>query len=305
MLQLKCWTSAFGSVRRMTTAIDKSLLSKLRKKTGFSFINCKNALLQFENDLVKAEEWLKEQAQKEGWAKATKLQSRPMSQGLVGLRTDPDNTSATLIEVNCETDFVARNKKFVNLVTTLTTVCNNHFTSFNNKKILLEKQDVNSIVTSDGRTIGDLVAYEVGNIGENMALRRAVHMMTSPNTTISTYVHVSGDEIEVSENCQLGKYGTIVEFERIENKDQTLYLVADPFHVKQQICQHIVGMNPKTVGTQDDEPVSNKDEETMLLYQEFLTDPTILVKDVLQENCLIVKDFIRFECGETLPGEEL
>ncbi|XP_021342428.1 uncharacterized protein LOC110442892 isoform X2 [Mizuhopecten yessoensis] len=103
-------------------------------------MNCRKALEKFDNDIDKAEQWLLKEAQKEGWAKATKLQGRPMSQGLVGVVSD--NQRATVVEINCETDFVSKNEKFQDLVSKVASGCHRYFmaapTSTQvNKKIFL------------------------------------------------------------------------------------------------------------------------------------------------------------------------
>ncbi|KAF6122351.1 Ts translation elongation factor, mitochondrial [Phyllostomus discolor] len=87
---------------------------KLRRKTGYSFVNCKKALDTCGGDLKQAESWLHEQAQKEGWSKAAKLHGRKTKEGLIGLLQEENTT--VLVEVNCETDFVSRNLKFQQLV---------------------------------------------------------------------------------------------------------------------------------------------------------------------------------------------
>lgn len=87
---------------------------KLRRTTGYSFVNCKKALETCGGDLKQAEAWLHKQAQKEGWSKAAKLHGRKTKEGLIGLLQE-ENT-AVLVEVNCETDFVSRNVKFQQLV---------------------------------------------------------------------------------------------------------------------------------------------------------------------------------------------
>uniref|UniRef100_A0A670YDJ4 Elongation factor Ts, mitochondrial n=1 Tax=Pseudonaja textilis TaxID=8673 RepID=A0A670YDJ4_PSETE len=92
----------------------KEALMKLRKKTGYSFVNCKKALEKYDDNIEEAEMWLHEQAQKEGWSKALKLQGRKAKEGLIGLLHE--GSSAVMVEVNCETDFVAQNVKFQQLV---------------------------------------------------------------------------------------------------------------------------------------------------------------------------------------------
>ncbi|XP_069843753.1 elongation factor Ts, mitochondrial isoform X4 [Dipodomys merriami] len=92
----------------------KELLMKLRRRTGYSFVNCKKALETCDGDLKQAEMWLHKQAQKEGWSKAAKLHGRKTKEGLIGLLQE--GNAAVLVEVNCETDFVSRNLKFQQLV---------------------------------------------------------------------------------------------------------------------------------------------------------------------------------------------
>lgn len=104
-------------------AAEKSELAVLRKKTGYTFANCKKALELHQNDIIQAELWLKQQAQSLGWTKATKLQGRQTSQGLIGVAvTEKDGI---LVEVNCETDFVAKNQEFQKIVEETANTCLN------------------------------------------------------------------------------------------------------------------------------------------------------------------------------------
>ncbi|XP_046542937.1 elongation factor Ts, mitochondrial-like [Haliotis rubra] len=319
-----CMVRAVGITltRELATGqtVDKALLSKLRKKTGFPLINCKKALDQFDNDLQQAEKWLLEQAQKEGWAKATKLQNRPMSQGLVGVVGD--QRTATMVEVNCETDFVARNEKFVKLVSSLTMACQDHFLSQTDRKVSLEGAAVQGLQAGGGKTLADMVALEVGSVGENMSLRRAVHLRAAENNFLSSYVHVSGAEINTNSECRLGKFGSLLELQALpvvseESPDSASSSDSDSDSsssdeeeaslTREEACRqlalHVVGMNPRRIGKEDDEPSKSKDEEDKLIFQEFLMDPSLSVKDMLKKNHLAIKEFVRFECGEDL-GED-
>lgn len=104
-----------------------SSLAKLRKVTGHPFGFCREALAACDGDYNRAFAWLQEEATKRGMAKAEKLKSRPMSQGLLGLLTSPRCVAA--VEVNCETDFVARNKDFQCLVASTTESLLKHLSS--------------------------------------------------------------------------------------------------------------------------------------------------------------------------------
>ena len=96
------------STFQVLRAIDKQLLTGLRKKTGFSFTKCNDAMKLHNNDLEKAEEWLYKQAEKEGWAKAKKLEGRSTSQGLVGVLSAQNHVA--LVEVRlCTVNHQSRN----------------------------------------------------------------------------------------------------------------------------------------------------------------------------------------------------
>lgn len=310
MQRLRCWSQGLQSLRLLSTqadvqvAVDKALLSKLRKKTGYPMINCKKALEQFNNDIKQAETWMREQAQKEGWAKAGKLQDRPMSQGLVGMVQD--ETAVTIVEVNCETDFVARNEKFQGLVTQLAEACHRNVGNTQDAKVVLNKDEVGLLPDGD-KTLADHVALHVGNLGENIALRRAVSIRTDPNTVMSTFVHAAGPPISRG-RCQLGKFAAVVKLE-----------VPDYENIAKLLCQHIVGMNPAQVGDWNPPPVDKKEQkkkkkteeeintepvvEKRLLDQEFLIEPGVKVRDFLKDCGPKVIDFARLECGEQL-GED-
>lgn len=130
----------FSSFRRLISttsnlrATEKSLLAALRKQTGYSFSNCKKALELNGNNLEKAQEWLQQQAQALGWSKATKLEGRQTSQGLIGLMVQ--NNCAALVELNCETDFVARNENFKEMLNLATKSCFNY----------VSKQQLNEVI---------------------------------------------------------------------------------------------------------------------------------------------------------------
>ncbi|XP_061183930.1 elongation factor Ts-like [Saccostrea echinata] len=194
----------------------KSNLSQLRKRTGVPLKNCREALEKFNNNLEEAEKWLIEEAQKQGWARADKLQSRSMSQGLVGLIQS--RTGATMIEVNCETDFVARNEKFKDLVYRLTVACHSNLQKDTYKKSL-QQEEVNSL-PSENRKLSDIVALEVGAIGENMKLRRAVFLPSSEGQYVNSYVHNSDKKV-VIKDCHLGRYGVILSVEKTAGTETT------------------------------------------------------------------------------------
>jgi len=103
----------------------------------------------------------------------------------------------------------------------------------------------------------------------------------------------------------MGKYGSLVLYEADLSKipsmtDGTISLD----ELGRRLCQHVVGMNPHSIGSADDDvPPGDPAEETRLLFQEYMLDTTLTVQEVLQQCGASVLDFVRFECGETLSDE--
>ncbi|RZB39868.1 elongation factor Ts, mitochondrial, partial [Asbolus verrucosus] len=281
----------FFHLQRPCLAAEKSLLATLRKKTGYTFANCKKALEMHNNDLNKAEEWLKQQAQSLGWAKATKLEGRQTSQGLVAVTVN--NKDAALVEVNCETDFVARNKEFHKIVEEAATSCLAYVQKQPEvkevvTKIYLDAEQLKNLPASDGKSLADHLALMIGTVGENASLKRAFCVKVQNDVHLTGYVHPSGSNSSVL----LGKIGGLLALKQLVSKDVDLEKVG------KDLCQHVVGMNPKKVGTSLDAPSKDKENEICLIHQEYLLDDNVTVREVLDENQLEIVDFKRFECGE-------
>ncbi|XP_043939400.1 elongation factor Ts, mitochondrial isoform X2 [Protopterus annectens] len=293
--------SLHSSVRLL--AADKDLLVRLRKKTGFSFSNCKKALEKFNNSFKEAEAWLQEQAQKEGWAKASKLQSRKAKQGLIGVHHD--GNSAVMVEVNCETDFVARNATFQELVkqTALAAMVHHKEKRENLSaycKGFLGPSELSQLKCSiSGKSLPDQLALTVGKLGENMTLRRAAWVLAPSDCYIGTYVHGALPDAAVTSHATVlfGKYGALVICQQsAENLRTNLQ------DIGRKLGQHVVGMVPLSVGSLEDEP--SGESETRMLAQSFLLDPGITVGQYVQVNNITVLDFVRFECGEEIDSAE-
>lgn len=274
-------------------AADKALLMKLRKSTGYTFINCKKALEKFENDVAKAETWLHEQAQKEGWSKANKLEGRRAKEGLIGLFIR--DKAAVMVEVNCETDFVARNEKFQQLVkdVAFATLAHHQNKSQNLEgyvKSALAGDELSKLSVAEGASLADQVALTIGRLGENMSVKRAVTVGVPAEWHIGSYVHggVSG-QTEVA----MGRYGALVVFQGGKEGEQEV--------LGRKLGQHVVGEAPVSLGNMDDLPVG--ESETRLLPQTFLGDPSRTVAQFLRGEQARVLDFVRFQCGENVSEE--
>ncbi|XP_034943364.1 elongation factor Ts, mitochondrial [Chelonus insularis] len=272
---------------------NKSLLAKLRKKTGYTFSNCKKALELHDNDFGKAEAWLKEQATALGWSKAEKLQGRSTTQGLIAVMCSKDH--GAMVELNCETDFVARNKTFHSLAETIISEVTKFAGNLVSKepvyKLPLHTDCLKDIKAHDGKILADHVALTIGNVGENITLKRALCMKVSSPIQLVGCTHPAPvNTIPVS----FGKYGALLAFK------------SDPPNrlLGMQLCQHIIGMNPSKIGHPNDEVNENSDDESTLIFQEFLLDPSLNVQQALMAANAEVIDFCRFETGENLQHED-
>src|SRR5262245_17859636 len=176
--------------------ITANTVKELREKTGAGMMDCKAALNETKGDLEAAVDWLR----KKGLAKAAKKAGRVAAEGLIGISRGPKK--AAMVEVNAETDFVARNDHFQGLVKLIADVALSAGGSV--EKIKAAK--------AGSTTVEEAIASAIATIGENMTLRRAAELSVS-NGAIGTYVHNS-----VSEG--LGKIGVLVAMESSGKADE-------------------------------------------------------------------------------------
>ncbi len=205
--------------------ISASMVKDLREKSGAAMMDCKKALVEATGDFEKAFELLRQK----GAASASKKSSRATSEGLVVGYVSPDNKLASLVEINCETDFVARNEQFVALgkqIAELTAT----------KK----PADVETLMTlnlPDGKSVKDAVTETIAKIGENISVKRlAVFDLSKPNGITGLYIHTLG-----------GKMGAIIEIET----DKAAASPADLQALARELAMHVVSAKP-TFLTRDD-----------------------------------------------------
>jgi elongation factor Ts len=237
---------------------------------------------------------LKEQAQAMGWSKATKLEGRSTTQGLVGVLVN--NNIGTMVEVNCETDFVARNENFQQFVEKASLACAQYISEVDNTnkitKIGLEMETLRNLKLDDGKTLGDHLALMIGVVGENASLKRAICYKTPEAVRLCGYTHPA-PENPAEGKLMIGKYGSIAAFNSNSEKTEEIR------EIHRKICQHIVGMKPEKIGDAEaDKPNEVKDDEKCLIHQEFILDPELTIGEILQEHNIKIIDFQRFECGE-------
>lgn len=129
----------------------------------------------------------------------------------------------------------------------------------------------------------------IGTVGENATLRRAICFKTDSQIFLTGYSHPASTE---DPEIKLGKFGALLAYKPTEANTDSKEIIG------RKICQHIVGMNPLRIGSDNDKPVENSDDETSLIHQDYILDESLKVKDVLMENGLEIVDFKRYECGE-------
>jgi elongation factor Ts len=198
--------------------ITATMVKDLREKTGAGMMDCKAALNEAQGDMETAVDWL----QARGLAKAAKKAGRVAAEGLIGLAADAKQ--AALVEVNSETDFVARNQKFQEMVSAIAAAA------------LKVKGDVDKLASakygSGKATVADTIKEMIGSIGENMTLRRAAHLSAAKGV-VASYMH---NTIAPG----LGKIGVIVALESAGNAEQLKSF-------GRQIAMHIAAANPQAV----------------------------------------------------------
>ena len=194
-------------------AISASMVKELREKTGAGMLDCKKALEESNGDFETAVDWLR----KKGLSAAAKKSDRVAAEGLIAV--DVQGNTAVVIEVNAETDFVARNDTFQDFVRTVV-------------KKAHGKADAEALKASEyesGKTVQDFLTNLIATIGENMNLRRVTNISVSKGHIIS-YVH---NQIAPG----LGKIGVLVAFETEADASKLTT-------VGEGIAMHIAAMNP-------------------------------------------------------------
>lgn len=149
----------------------------------------------------------------------------------------------------------------------------------------------------EGKKLSEVLALFIGSVGENAVLRRAeCWKANSKDVKIAGYTHPAPT---TPTDYSSGKYGALLAYKQPDDIDD----------VGRQLCQHIVGCAPKKIGQKEkDEPAKNSDDETCLIYQEYLLDPGYTVEEILEQNKVEILDYVRFTCGEAdetnMPGVE-
>ena len=278
--------------------ISANLVKELREKTGAGMMDCKKVLAETNGDMEKASELLRER----GIAKAAKKSERIAAEGLVYAYVSDDKKVGAVVEVNAETDFVAKNADFQKFVedVTMTVVKENP----KDVADLLTK----TIVNSD-KTVEATLTDKIATIGENMSIRRFARFESTG--MVESYIHGNGKigvlvDINV-EKPELAKDICMqIAAARPEYLDRTK-VPADVLNKEMEIlkAQAINEGKPAAIA---EKVVNGRIEkfysEICLVDQPFVKDPNVKISQLLKENNAVINNFARLEKGEGIEKRE-
>ena len=279
--------------------VTASHVKDLREKTGAGMMDCKKVLTETDGDMEKAIELLRER----GIAKAAKKSGRVAAEGLVEAYVSEDGKTGAIVEVNSETDFVAKNEEFKTFV-------------MNVAKQIVEKnpKDVEELLAQDsievpGKTVNEVLVEKIATIGENMNVRRFVRFESEGlvekyihgDGKIAVLVNMSKGTKEVAKDVCMQIAAARPEFlneesvpaERVEKEKEILKAQTMNEGKPEAIAEKIV------LGR-----IGKFYSEICLVDQAFVKDPNKKVSQMLKENDSEVIEFARFEKGEGIEKKE-
>jgi elongation factor Ts len=288
--------------------ITAALVKDLRDKTGAGMMDCKKALIEVAGDVEAAIDWLR----KKGLAAAAKKSGRIASEGLVGVASAPNK--ASMVEVNAETDFVARNETFQAFVETVAKIA------------LTVGDDLETIKAAPfpgtGRSVSEELTHLVATIGENMNLRRA-KVLSVPSGVVATYMHsalkpglgkigvivaVAGQDLGEAANTLGRQIGMHVAATRPDALDISSVSPEALEREKSVLTEQAKasGRPENVIAKMVEGRVQKFYEEVALLEQVWVHDGKSRVKDIVKNASATITGFERFALGEGIekPKED-
>ncbi len=276
--------------------ITASLVKELREKTGAGMLDCKKALEATEGNLEAAIDWLREK----GISKAAKKADRIAAEGLAGILVNGND--AVIVEINSETDFVAKNEEFKGLLSTvLETLI---------KSDAKTVEEAGKLQTSEG-TIDELLISKTATIGEKLSFRRFTKVTKKDNQTFGSYIHMGGRIAVLSiingENEEVAKdvsmQAAAMRPKYVKRSDVPADVVE---HEKSVIKEQAI--NEGIAENRIDGAVTGRlnkfFKEICLEEQLFIKDDKKPVSKYLEENNCSIEDVIRYEVGEGIEKKE-
>lgn len=281
----------------------------LREKTGCGMMDCKKALKETGGDMLKAADFLREK----GLAAAAKKSARVAAEGVAYAKTNNNSTIGAVIEINSETDFVAKNLDFMNFVEMCAdTVIEN------------DPKDIDTLIlckTSTGEVLGDVLTKKIATIGENIKIRRFKRF----EGFVTTYVHANG-RIAVMLNAKINVDTTSNSVIKDALKDVAMQIAAvNPGYLNRESVPSVVLEKEKSILKEqvlnEGKPESIVEKivmgklnkfykENCLLEQVFVKDNNMTVNQYLKNvsSCagtdISILDFVRYEKGEGITKKE-
>lgn len=277
--------------------ITASMVKDLRTQTGAGMMDCKKALVEAEGDIAKAVDILREK----GLSQAAKKASRVAAEGAVGSAVSEDGKTGTILEVNCETDFVGTNEDFRNLAASIA-----------DQILAVNPADVEALLDSeiDGKKVRDLVTDAVAKIGENISVRRFVRYESAEGKVYS-YIHGGG------------KIGVLVEMIGADDelgKDIAMQVAAanpsylDRTQVSQAEIDHekeVLAVEARNEGKPENiiekmviGRINKYYKEVCLVDQEFIKDGDLTISKLLKSKNASVVRFARYQLGEGIEKKQ-
>ncbi len=253
----------------MTFTVSASSVKELREKTGVGMMECKKALSETAGDIEKAVIWLREK----GLARASKKSGRVTAEGLVVFAISSDNKEAAMVEVNCETDFAARNEEFMAMVKNIAAV------ALSSKATSIEQLGQSAFA---GATVSETITGLITKIGENMSLRRVAYLKSNTGVVVG-YSHMGG------------KIGALVALSQGQGKPEAL-------DVGKDIAMHIAASAPRFLKSEE-VPASELDQERDIARKKLLEEgkPQQMIDKIVEgslkkyykEVCLLEQPFVK------------
>jgi len=279
-------------------AVTAQMVKELREKTGAGMMDCKKALTATDGDMDKAIDFLREK----GIAKAANKADRIAAEGLTSVVTE--GNEAVILEVNSETDFVAKNEAFQGLVQELA----QHL--LKNKPATVEEASAQTM--ENGATVNDHINAAIAKIGEKLSLRRFALLSKTDNDAFGAYLHMGG-RISVLTVLE----GTT---EEAAAKDVSMHIAAlrpkyvsrdqvsqeEVEHERQVLTQQALneGKPENIVAKMVEGRLGKYFEDVCLLDQTFVKNPDQKVRQFVESKGATVREFVRYEVGEGIEKKE-
>lgn len=276
--------------------ITANMVKELREQTGAGMLDCKKALTETNGNMEEAITWLREK----GISKAAKKLSRIAAEGLAYAETS--GNKAVIVEINSETDFVAKNVEFQTLVKNIaSTILNSNVTN-NEEALALE---------FEGKTLNDLIVERIATIGEKLSFRRFSLVEKQDDEVFGTYSHMGGKIVTLvvlkGNNEELAK-DVAMQVAAMRplylNRDQVPNEVIDKERTILTEQAENEGLDPNKIPMIVNGRLNKFYEEVCLVDQNFVKENKMKVSKYVENNNSEILSFVRFEVGEGMEKKE-